>query len=146
MADPLVIGLLSNKRAEVAGIIADLERQISAQRAVLMHLDATIRLFDPNARPAMIRPKGVGRPSMFEPGDISGVCMAVIRESSTPVGSREIATQLMAAKGMAVSDGKLRREVQNCVRNALSAYRRRGILEAVGTGWDTRWRLAEPKP
>src|ERR1035441_5121762 len=57
MAEPLVIGLLSSKRAEIAGVIADLERQVAEQRAALLHLDATIRLFDPGARPETIRPK-----------------------------------------------------------------------------------------
>ena len=142
MAEPLITGLLSSKRAEVAGVIEDLERRLAAHRADLMHLDATICLFVPEARPDAIRPKGRVRASRFEPGDISAACMSAIREAAGPIGSREIATRLMAAKGLAVSDSKLRREVQNSVRNALSGYRRRGVLEAVGTGWDTRWRLA----
>lgn len=47
MADPLVITILRQKRAEVAGQIAALEKDIRARRVDLEHVDATLRLFAP---------------------------------------------------------------------------------------------------
>jgi hypothetical protein len=146
MADPLVISILSDKRAGIAGQIADLERQAAELRASLMHLDATLLPFDPDAVPAAIPPRGVARKNgLFGGGDISGACMAAIRESAGPVGSRETALRLMASKGLNTTDKKLRHAVQTSVRSALMAYRRRGVLESVGEGWTTRWRLAGGK-
>src|SRR5208283_5198393 len=55
MGEPHVISALSNKRAELAGIVIQLERQLDQQQADLAHLDATIRLFDPDIRPNRIR-------------------------------------------------------------------------------------------
>ena len=38
MADPLIISMLSDKRARLAGQVADLERQAAELRASIMHL------------------------------------------------------------------------------------------------------------
>ena len=60
MGEPHVISALSNKRAELAGIVSQLERQLGQQRANLAHLDATMRLFDPNIRPNRSDPSSSG--------------------------------------------------------------------------------------
>ncbi len=52
-----VIGALRSKRAELAGRLRQLERQLGQQRANLAHLDATMRLFDLDLQPNDIRPK-----------------------------------------------------------------------------------------
>ncbi len=57
MAQPHVIGALRNTRAELAGLVSPLERQLSRQQADLTHLDATLRLFDPTIRLTEIRPR-----------------------------------------------------------------------------------------
>jgi hypothetical protein len=41
MAERHVVGALRNKRAELAGTVSQLERQLAQQRANLTHLDAT---------------------------------------------------------------------------------------------------------
>ena len=43
-----IVSSLHEKRLELSGILDGLERQSNARRADLAHLDATIRLFDPN--------------------------------------------------------------------------------------------------
>jgi hypothetical protein len=143
MADPHIIAALSRKRIEISRAIADLERQVTVQRALLAHVDATLMIFDPDMKleavPSRRLAQTIGR---FATGDISGACMAAIREADGLVRSRDIALRLMGSYGMDAKDSKLRREVQASVRNALMGYRRRGVLESVGTGWDTRWRLA----
>nr|WP_294563042.1 hypothetical protein [uncultured Rhodopila sp.] len=70
MGEPHVISALSNKRAELAGIVSQLERQLGQQRANLAHLDATMRLFDPDIRTNTIRPKQQrARNAWFRPGE-----------------------------------------------------------------------------
>ena len=56
MGELHVIGALRNKRAELAGTLRQLEQQLAQQRESLVHLDATLRLFDPNIQPKDIRP------------------------------------------------------------------------------------------
>lgn len=47
----LIISTLRDKRLEVADAIERLERQADQHRADLPHLEATMRLFDPNVEP-----------------------------------------------------------------------------------------------
>ena len=49
MAESHVVSALVAKRAEIAGVIAQTERQLGQFRADLVHLDATLRLFAPGA-------------------------------------------------------------------------------------------------
>jgi hypothetical protein len=67
MAQLHVIGALSNKRAELAGIVRQLEQQLIRQRTNLAHLDATMRLFDPDIQPKQIRPKQPGAKCLVPP-------------------------------------------------------------------------------
>ena len=59
MADPHVISALSKLRRNLAAEIADLEKQAAQKRADLAHVNAVLRLFDPNA--AIERSKMVGQ-------------------------------------------------------------------------------------
>ena len=61
MAEMHVIGALRHKRAELAGMLRQLEQQLVQQRANLTQVDATMRLFDPDIRPKDIRPSSRGR-------------------------------------------------------------------------------------
>jgi hypothetical protein len=57
MAELHAVSALRNKRAELAGMVSQLEQQLARQRTNLAHLDATMRLFDPDIRPQEIRAK-----------------------------------------------------------------------------------------
>jgi hypothetical protein len=57
MADPHVISALRAKRAELAGLINSLERQLAQLRADLVHLDGVLPLLEPERDPTEIRPK-----------------------------------------------------------------------------------------
>ena len=47
----LIISTLRDKRLKAADAIKRLERQVDQHRADLAHLEATMRLFDPNVEP-----------------------------------------------------------------------------------------------
>src|SRR3954452_13744875 len=63
MAEPHVVVALRDKRAELSGGIADLEKRIGQHRADLLHVDAVLRLFAPDLEPAAIPSKAVRQPS-----------------------------------------------------------------------------------
>ena len=44
MGEPHFVSALRDKRAEISGMIADLEKELSRRRADLVHVDATLRL------------------------------------------------------------------------------------------------------
>jgi hypothetical protein len=60
MGDTYLISSLTAKRAEVSGIIADLEKPIAQHRANLVHIDAVLRLCVPDVVAEEIAPKPSG--------------------------------------------------------------------------------------
>jgi hypothetical protein len=89
MAELHVIGALRNKRAELAGTLRQLEQQLARERTSLVHLDATMRLFDPNIRPKDIHPR---RRRTHNAWFRHGACLRLIydelREATEPVTTR----------------------------------------------------------
>ena len=70
MAELHVISALRDKRSELAGIVNRLQQQLTEYRTSLTHLDATMRLFDPDSRPEEIRPRQQrSRSSWFAPAN-----------------------------------------------------------------------------
>jgi hypothetical protein len=86
MAEPHIVSGLRLKRAEVSGYIADLERKINRQRADLVHIDATIRLFSPETNPETIPPKRpYRRTKYFARGSYpSGASMYSVKPTASP--------------------------------------------------------------
>jgi len=91
MAEPHVVAALKDKRAELSGGIADLEKRIGQHRADLLHVDAVLRLFAPDFEPAAIPPKAVRQPSgWFRPGELARMVLEVLRAAPAPLSIREI--------------------------------------------------------
>ncbi len=107
MAQSLIINALIEKRAEIAGAIAVLERQISQRRADLAHVDATLRMFDPDVQVRAIRAKFPAKPrsSLFGNGEISQRCREAIRDAGgEPISAEAIAVRAMTEKGLDPED------------------------------------------
>ena len=60
MTEPHVMDALRGKRSELSGIVSHLERQIVQHCASLVHLDAAMRLFDPDLSPEKTGPGNNG--------------------------------------------------------------------------------------
>src|SRR5918995_6800785 len=84
MAEPHVVAALKDKRAELSGSIADLEKRIGQHRADLLHVDAVLRLFAPEFELATIPSKAVRQPSgWFRPGELAQMVLEVMRTAPT---------------------------------------------------------------
>ncbi len=86
MAEPHVIDALRGKRSELSGIVSHLEQQIVHHRASLVHLDAAVRLFDPDLVPEEVgsrqqQPRSV----WFRPGECLRLIHDVLREAPAPM-------------------------------------------------------------
>jgi hypothetical protein len=80
MAELHVVSALRNRRAELAGMVGQLEQQLARQRTNLAHLGATMRLFDPDIRPQEIRAKQHrARSAWFRQGELSAAAVSITR-------------------------------------------------------------------
>src|SRR3954452_2010079 len=99
MSEPHVISALSNKRAELAGIVSQLERQLGQQQANLAHLDATMRLFDPDIQPNQIRPRQQRAHSVwFRPGECLRLIYDELPDAVQPMTTRQLAERITRVK------------------------------------------------
>ena len=140
MAEPHVIGALRNKRAELAGMLRQLEQQLGQQRANLAHVDATMRLFDPDIRPNDIRPKQPReRNAWFRPGECLRLIYDELREATQPVTTRELAERIMRVKAIPPADNDRRERVQKTLLSSLN--RAKETIARVEIAGVVRWRL-----
>jgi hypothetical protein len=111
---------------------------------MLVHLDATLRLFAPDYDPDAIRPKRVIPPrSLYlQMGEISDRCRDALRRANgEPVSSHDIAIAAMEEKGLDVMDSKVRADFIRRVAYAFSRMARRDQVVRVGHGRSVRWTL-----
>ena len=140
MAEPHVIGALRNKRAELAGMLRQLEQQLGQQRANLAHVDATMRLFDPDIRPKDIRPKQPReRNAWFRPGECLRLIYDELREATQPVTTRELAERIMHLKAILPADDQRRERIQKTLLASLN--RAKQTIARVEIAGVVRWRL-----
>ena len=140
MAERHVIGALRNKRAELAGTLRQLEQQLMQQRANLAHLDAAMRLFDPNIRPRDIRPRQPrARNAWFRPKECLRLIYDELREAPQPVTTRELAERIMHVKAIPADDDHRRELVQKTLLGSLD--RAKETIARVNTAGVVSWRL-----
>ena len=140
MSEPHVIGALRNKRSELDGMLRQLEQQLVQQRANLAHVDATMRLFDPDIRPKDIRPKQPRtRNAWFRPGECLRLIYNELREATQPVTTRELAERIMRVKAIPVADDQRRERVQKTLLASLN--RAKQTIARVEIAGVVRWRL-----
>ena len=140
MAEPHVIGALRNKRAELAGVVSQLERQLSRQQADLTHLDATLRLFDPTIRLTEIRPRRqYVRNTWFRHGECLRLIYDVLREAEQPVTTRDLTERIMQIKAIPAAEARIRDLVQRTLLASLN--RAKDTITRTDAGGVVAWRL-----
>src|ERR1700675_2674590 len=140
MAELHVIGALRNKRAELAGTLRQLEQQLARERTNLTHLDATMRLFDPNIRPKDIRPRQRRtHNAWFRHGECLRLIYGAVREAIQPVTTRDLTDRIMRVKAMPAADDHRRELVQKTLLASLN--RAKETIARVETAGVVSWRL-----
>jgi hypothetical protein len=140
MAELHVVGALRNKRAELAGTLRQLEQQLARERTNLTHLDATMRLFDPNIRPKDIRPRQQRtHNAWFRHGECLRLIYDELREATQPVTTRELAERIMRVKAIPVADAHRRELVQKTLLASLN--RAKETIARFETAGVVSWRL-----
>jgi hypothetical protein len=140
MAEPHVICGLRKKRSELGGVVNQLEQCLEQHRADLAHLDATMRLFDPDIRPQEIRPKRQrARSAWFRPGECLRLIYDELRDAPQPVTTRELVERVMRAKAMPTSDDRRRELIQKTILGSLN--RAKETIARIETGGIVSWQL-----
>ena len=141
MAEPHVVAALKDKRAELSGSIADLEKRIGQHRADLLHVDAVLRLFVPEFEPATIPPRAVRRPnSWFKPGELARLLLEVLRTAPAALSVRDITVQVMERRGLDPEDARTVELLRKLVSNALNRQAA-DLVERIHDGVQVSWQV-----
>ncbi len=140
MGELPVVDALRDKRSELVGLMSRLEQKLAQHRGSLTHLDATMRLFDPDllfqdTDPAPQRE----RVSWFRPGECRRLIYDVLRGAPQPLATRELAERVMAARGTPATDNRTRALIQKTVLASLS--RANGTIERIETAGVVSWQV-----
>lgn len=126
-----VVNGLHRKRAEIAGRLAAAQAEAAHLAKSLEALEATIRLFSPDAELPALRASPTAPPHrLAKHGEVPRFALDVLREAAEPMAMREVAIGVMAACGFAGTDVLLVRAVHKRVGSALREMERRGVLRS----------------
>lgn len=126
------LSALRHKRARLAGEIEATERTLAKRREELAAIDATLRLFHPDADPShitSIRP--VWRGIYFRQGERPRLCLDALRDAGKPLPTAQITAYVMRAKGMDAADRKLRAAVHGHIHRAMSRLAVQGRVRRI---------------
>jgi len=101
MAESHVISALTSKRAELSEKIKQLRAEMDMIETELDHLDATIKLFDPDYDLRGIRPR-IKREqnSLFKHNELNLLILDVLRQSKSSMTVRTIYDAIIQQKGL----------------------------------------------
>jgi hypothetical protein len=133
---------LKRKRAEMTGEIALCHARLSQLSDDLDHLDATIRLFAPDFVQESILPKVFTPPkSWSKRGEMSRAVLSILRVAKGPQSTREIASQIVAQRGLESDPGILNIMTRR-VGHVLRDKRQSGLVRSVEeTGLWLLWEI-----
>lgn len=149
MADTFLINALIRKRSEILAAITELERQANQLCADLAHVDATLRMLDPELEIETLpvrgpRPK---RSKYFSHGEISRRCLEALRDAPGEgwLSGDDIAVRAMRDKRLDPErDRRLRTDfVRRILQTLDSLERRYGRVMKSGSGRGIKWKLSE---
>ncbi len=141
MSTPLIVTQLLLKRAEIEAQIKSIEDRLGQARADLLHVAATVRLFDPTAidRPATVYH---GATKAMRRSDLFALCKAALEASPEPLCTRQLARHVITAEGWDSDDHRLRLAITHKVGLMMKRFEKRGTVRSVGTRERaTLWRL-----
>ena len=124
MDKPLALQMLTQKRAEISGVIAAYQAQIAQARHDLAHVNATIRLFESGERE---RGQYIISHGFFKKGEIAEICVRHLQVDGE-LNTRQLAERVMCEHKLDVSDTPLRNSVVFKVVQALRHAARRNAV------------------
>jgi hypothetical protein len=131
---PNTIAGLVAKRAEIAGQIDAARATLRQLIVALDHVDAAIRLFDPDYDTAAIRPKTYPVAQVTRRGDSIRLILDFLRQATEPMTTRQIALKVMTVRGLNADDTALVLMMTRRVGASLRNYRDKGTIRSIKDG------------
>lgn len=133
---------LMRRRQEMSNRIEATQNALRQLVIDLDHIDATIRLFDPNVDLETIKPRPLPPKHQAFKGEVSRIVLTALRTSKEPMTTKALALKVMGERGLDTGDTGLVQLMGRRVHACLAHYRRKGLATALQGDGDLQvWKL-----
>ena len=102
MGEPIAVLALRRRRDQISGVIAEYERKIKEAQHDLVHVVASLRLFELTGDPRDFPPY-IDLNRLLRRGETTKLCLEALAKEG-PLDTRELAQRVMRAKGLNPDD------------------------------------------
>ena len=126
---------LERLHAELGGKILDNKAEAERLRQAMMHVEAVLKLLDPdhNLRSIAVRRRTPN--AWFKRGTVYRTALDVLRTAQEPLTVGEIAARMVEAKGIQDAPRSAMEKLEGAIRASLNKH------HGPGTGTPSRWDL-----
>lgn len=141
---PHVLTGLIEKRRELAGKIEALQAQVRQATVELDHIEASIRIFDPEIDLQAIGVRPVPPVHHAFRGETSRIVLEAIRTAGRPIDTTAITERVMKERGLDRNDAALFRLMSKRVGACLRHWEKaRGVIRSLsGPGQVKLWQIS----
>src|ERR1700743_2025642 len=133
------VAALVERRRDIMREQAYLEREGRRCEEAIVHIDATIRLFDPNFDVSTLTPKQfVTEDDIFRPGEAPIIALEILREAGREMTINEIAKLMLEKRGAPQLSPRQFQNLTKKVYAVLNFRFRQGLIKKVGTISETK--------
>lgn len=140
LGNKYAVAALRERRAALAGEIAQLESRVRHLKESLVHVDGALGLFDPDGNPTAIKDKKPRkRVKLFGAGRLNQLVLDALRRGARPMRTQEVIADIVAdlRYGPEAAEG-----MKGRVRANLLYLKQRGVVAKEGERETATWRLA----
>lgn len=143
MENEHVINALVRKRSELAGRIQEHQEALARLLSDVNTIDASILMFAPGYVLETICPKPMPAAYPAMRGEITALCLGILRDAGEPMRTEEINRLLMIARGLSPADKVLYRMMLQRVHSCLRNHRKHGRVKSTKSedGKFSRWEI-----
>lgn len=144
MTDTHVVSALKEKRIQVASQIEALQGQLRQATIDLDHVEAALRLFDPEVDIAALPPRKVAPVLYDTKGDTGRIILETLRTATKPLTTEQVCQAVMVARRLDTNDKALCRTMMRRTNANLKHWaKKRGLIRSMpGPGQQLLWEVA----
>lgn len=145
MTDTHVVSALKTKRIQVASQIEALQGQLRQATIDLDHVEAALRLFDPEVDLAALSPRKVAPVLYDTKGDTGRIILDTLRASMRPLSTAQVCEAVMKARALDTNDKALCRMMMRRTNANLKHWaKKRGLIRSMpGVGQQLLWEVVK---
>src|ERR1700761_2510186 len=148
MTDTHVVSALKEKRVQVASQIESLQAQLRQAVIDLDHVEAALKLFDPEVDLSALPARKIAPVSYDTKGDTGRVILETLRTATKPLTTAQVCEAVMIARRLDTNDkGLCRVMMRRTTANLKHWSRKRGLIRSLpGIGQQLLWEVAGLEP